>query len=95
MNMHLEVNPRIITNTRFCILYVRMNHFEAYLMIPSGKFDSKVVRIAIAFGVFSFWYRQNGECKVKNLDSSSMVWVMMYQHSKSAFWQITLNFELG
>ena len=33
-----------LTNSRFCILCVRMNHFEVHLMVSSREVDSKVTR---------------------------------------------------
>ena len=58
-----------LTNSRF-FLYVKMNYFEAQLMVSSRIsriVDSKVLRVAIQFEVFFFLIkRQNGECNVRN-----------------------------
>ena len=43
-----------LTNSRFCILYVKMNHFEAHVMVSSRAVDSKVLKMAIQFEYF-FW----------------------------------------
>ena len=86
-----------LTNSRFfCILYVRMNHFEVHLMVSWRVVDSKVLRMAIQFEYFLLIKRQNGECNARHLRRFlfSTVWVLMYQHWKSALLQVTLDFEL-
>ena len=63
-----------LTDTIFCVLYVRMNHFEVHLMVSARVADSKVLRITIqleyvfCFVLFCFFLikRQNGECNVGN-----------------------------
>ena len=49
-----------LINSRFCDFYAKMKHFEANLMVPSRVVDSKVLRMAIQFGVFFLIKRQNG-----------------------------------
>ena len=41
-----------LTNSRFCILCVRMNYFEVHLMISSREGDFKVLRMAIYLKYF-------------------------------------------
>ena len=36
-----------LKKSRFCILCIRMNHFEEHLMISSREIDFKVLRMAI------------------------------------------------
>ena len=42
-----------LTNSRFCIFYVKINYLEMHLMVSSRVIDSKVLRIAIQFEYFS------------------------------------------
>ena len=46
--------------------------------------------------IFCLMKRQNGQCMLEILDDFSLIGiiVLMYRHSKSAFLQVTLNFEL-
>ena len=44
-----------LTNPTFCVLCVRMNHFEMHLMFSSRAVDSKVLRMAIYF-FFLFYF---------------------------------------
>ena len=37
----------VLKNTRFCVLYVKINHYEAHLMVTSIVIDSKGLRVAI------------------------------------------------
>ena len=55
-----------LTNSRFCVFYVKMNHFEAHLMVSLRVVDSKVPRMAIQFEYFLLIKRYNGECNVRN-----------------------------
>ena len=57
-----------LTNYGLCTFYVKMNHFEAHLMISSGVLDSKVLRMAIQFEYFFIIMiiRRNGECNIRN-----------------------------
>ena len=41
-----------LTNSRFCILCVRMNHFEVHRMVSSREVDSKVLGMAILLKYF-------------------------------------------
>ena len=50
--VHIKVTHLRLTNSRFCILYVRMNHFEVHLMVSSREVDTKVLRMAIQFEYF-------------------------------------------
>ena len=50
-----------LPNYRFCVFYVEINHFEAYLMVSSREVDSKVLTMAIQ-SISFFIKRQNGEC---------------------------------
>ena len=45
--MHLS-----LTNSRFCGFHLKMNHFEAQLMVSSRVVNSKVLRMAIQFEYF-------------------------------------------
>ena len=36
-----------LTNSKFCLLWVGMNHFEAHLMLSSPKVYATVLRMAI------------------------------------------------
>ena len=49
MKTHLR-----LTNSRFRVLYVKMNNFEAHLVVSSRVVDSKVLGMAIKFEYF-FW----------------------------------------
>ena len=51
--MGCEVTHLGLTNSRFCVFYTKMNHFEAHLMVSSKIVDSKVLRMAIQISVFS------------------------------------------
>ena len=48
-----------------CFFYVKMNQFEAHLIVSSRVRGSKVPRMAIQFEYFFWQKRQNGECNVK------------------------------
>ena len=65
MNLWTEkwVTHLRLSNSRFCILYAKMKHFESHLMVSSRVVDSKVLRMAIQF---DYLKRQNGECNVRN-----------------------------
>ena len=36
-----------LTNSSFCLIWARMNHFEAHAVVLSQKVDSRVFRMAI------------------------------------------------
>ena len=76
---------------------VKMNHFETDLVVSSREVHYKVLRMAIQFEIFFFLIkRQNGKCNVRTFR-----WFLfgvspdVYWYSKSAFSQVTLNFELA
>ena len=48
----------------FVCLFVKINPFEAHLMVSSRVIDSKVLGMAIQFSIFLI-RRQNGECNVR------------------------------
>ena len=49
-----------LTNSSFCLIWARMNHFEPRLIVLSQKVDSKVLRMAIklknGYIVEVFWW---------------------------------------
>ena len=56
-----------LTNSRFCVFNVKMNHFEAHLMVSSREVDSKVFSMAIQIEYFFPLIKwQNGEGYVGN-----------------------------
>ena len=60
-----EVTHSRLTDSRFCVLCVRMNHFESHLMVSLREVDFKVLRMAIYLGsIFMKKKRQTGECNV-------------------------------
>ena len=48
----MSVTHLRLTNSRFCFLCVRMNHFETHLMVVPREVDTKVLRMAIKFKYF-------------------------------------------
>ena len=51
-----------LTNIRFCIFYVEMKHFEAYVMVLSRVVDSEVLRMVIQFdNIYFFLIRRQNE----------------------------------
>ena len=54
--------PRVslssLTNTRICIIYIKMNYCKAYLTITSWVLDSKGPKMAIELGHFSLIIRK-------------------------------------
>ena len=70
----------------------KMNHFEAQLMVSSRVVDSKVLRMGIQSEYFSDKKAEMANVLLEILDGFSlvsMVWVLMYRHSKFAFLQVT------
>ena len=51
---------------KFCIFYVKMNHFEVHLMVSLRVVGSKVPRMAIQSEYFFLIKRQNDKCNVRN-----------------------------
>ena len=43
----IEVTHMRLTNSRYCVLWARMDRLEAYLMVSSKEVDSKVLGTAI------------------------------------------------
>ena len=72
-----------LTNSRFCVLYVRMNHFEAHLMASSWEVDSKLRYSGWQLVEVLLWEKgKRVNVMLQILDGFSWVWVLMYQHSK-------------
>ena len=46
----------VLTNTRLCVLFVRMNRSEVHLMVTSRVTYSKGLGMAVFQGVFFFFF---------------------------------------
>ena len=75
-----------LTNSRFCLIWARMNHFEACLMVYHKKQTPKYSEWQFSYSIL-MRRKQNGDFNVLNL-----VWVLMYHRSKSVFFLITFKF---
>ena len=62
-----QVTHLRLINSRFAVFYVKLDHFEAHLMVSSRVVDSKVPRMVIQREYFFFLIKmQKGECNVRN-----------------------------
>ena len=62
-------------------------------MVLSREVDSQVLKMLIQFEYFFQYVGKMVDVMLKLLDGFSLVWVLIYWHSKFAFLQVTLNFE--
>ena len=49
----VQVTYLKLTNARFCVIWARMDHFEARLMVLSQKVDTNVLRMEIQLKYFN------------------------------------------
>ena len=82
-----------LTNCSFCLIWARMNFFQARLMVFTKKVDSKVLRMAIFVTIFcdktikhvSKWFilaqiTQNLEfINFKHVSCTQIIWVSLNQ----------------
>ena len=61
----------VLTTSRFCILWARMNHLEANMMGSSREVVSKVLKMAFSLRILMN-KRQNGECVLLTYNPFSM-----------------------
>ena len=66
------VTQVLLTDTRFCVRYIRMNHCEAHLMITSRVIDSKGPRM-VSCGIFADKKSKIANVMLKVLDGFSLV----------------------
>ena len=79
-------------NHRFCDFYVKMDHFEAYLMVSSSVVDCKVLRMTIQFELFFLIRRQNGKCSVRSFGRFFFGMCPDVPDSKSVILEVTFKF---
>ena len=84
-----------LRKSSFCHIWARMNYFEACRsdgLITKSRLhstqDGNLIKV--------FWWEDSkmATSVFEILDGFSLVWVPMYQQSKSAFLPVTQNFEL-
>ena len=87
-----------LINSKFCIFYVIMNHFEVLLMVSSRVVESKVyTQDGHSVSMFFFFPDEKAKWQmlwIRNLSRLSFWYESLYGISKSFFIQVTLNFEV-
>ena len=74
----------VLEITETYLIWARINHFEARMMVLSQKVDSKVLRMTITLKYFGEKKSKIATPMFGILDGFSLVWILMYQQSKSA-----------
>ena len=79
-------------NSRFCVIWARMNHFETRLMVLSQKVDSKVLRMAII--VREYWWREKNKMATEIVQIlRNKVWYTGIQSPHFYKWTWILNWS--
>ena len=91
-----------LTKSRLCVFCVKMNHFEAHLMVSSRVVDSKVLRMAIQFEQFfsdkkAKWRTYNVRNFRRFLFGTSLIIgpTVTSTCSKSSFYMSGFKFGIG
>ena len=94
MCQNLETCLRLM-NSRFCIIWAGMNHFETRLMVLSQKVETKLLRMA---QLKNFDEKKKKKSKMVKISSNFRLFffemILTHRYSTTSFLQATLNFEL-